>query len=47
MKKHRSTQSTVTPIGYTGKSFNVWQRHIQRQIDKIKGTRLADRYHVN
>lgn len=45
--KTKSIQKTVTPIGYTGRSFNIWQRHITRQIDKIKGTDLATKYLPN
>lgn len=39
----RSTQKTVIPTGYTGQNFNLWIRYINRQIDKIKGTNVAER----
>lgn len=37
----RSTQKTVVPNGYTGKSFNTWQIHLQKQLDKIKKTSVS------
>lgn len=47
MAKRLSIQKTVTPPEWNGRKFNIWQRHIQRQLDKLKNTDLAGRYKVN
>lgn len=50
--KHRSTQPPVIPIGWQAKpkdpakAFNRWQRMIQREVDKIRNTNVADKYFV-
>jgi hypothetical protein len=36
-----STQKTVIPHGYTGRNFNYWQKHLQKEIDKIKNTNVS------
>lgn len=35
------TKPPYTPPGYTGQNFNGWQKHIQKEIDKIRKTNLA------
>lgn len=37
------TKTTYIPADYTGQNFNEWQKHLQEQLDKIKGTNLATR----
>lgn len=50
--KHRSTQPPIIPNGWQRKpknparAYNMWRRYIQREIDKINGTNLADKYFV-
>ena len=46
MKKNIPTQSTVHPDNSV-KSFNMWQKHLQKQLDKIKGTNVATKYKTN
>lgn len=48
MKKTGNKQSTVIPLGYTGsaKGFNLWQRHMQRELDRILKTSVASKYHI-
>lgn len=36
-----STQKTVIPVGYNGRNFNAWQKHLQKQIDRIKNTNVS------
>lgn len=35
------TQQPVIPAGYTGRNFNAWQKHLQKQIDRIKKTNVS------
>lgn len=37
----RSTQKPIIPKGYTGRNFNAWQKHLQKQIDRIKNTNVS------
>lgn len=41
--KRTSTQQPVIPQGYTGRNFNLWIRYVQREIDKVRGTSVAER----
>jgi len=47
MKKTLNIQKTVTPPEWNGRKFNLWQRHLQREIDKLQNTDRAGRYKVN
>ena len=42
MKRTYTTQPVI-PQGYTGKNFNLWQKHLQKQLDKIKGTNVSEK----
>lgn len=39
--KRTFTNQPVVPAGYTGRDYNNWQKHLQKQIDKINGKRLV------
>lgn len=41
--KQTSTNQPIVPIGYTGRNFNSWQKHIQKQIDVIKQTNVSQK----
>lgn len=41
--KQTLTQPPVIPAGYTGLTFNSWQKYLQQQLDKIKNTDLSKR----
>lgn len=43
--KNRAIQSTVIPKGWTGKtqSYNGWMMLLQKQIDKVMNTNLAEK----
>jgi len=38
-----STQKPVIPNGWTGRNFNLWQKHIQKKLDKIKNTNVSEK----
>jgi hypothetical protein len=47
MTKYRAIKHTVVPIGYSGNNFNLWQRYIQRQLDKIRNTNASNKFLIN
>jgi len=39
--KRTYTHQPVIPKGYTGRSFNTWQKYLHTQLDKINGTTVV------